>query len=187
MDEFTLFEPNIAGLSHHANAALLETVAEGSALVLVREPQNAYDQNAVRIDWQGRKLGYVPAMYSPIIAALLDNGYTLRAVVGEVVARKGICTAQLRMPRMEGSKPSDHVPDDMQQSISRMGMPETAIDLWRSWRERVQAMPRQQGIAVWNALLARLDHLGVKHSKQWLKLRIAEEDVRGTEPRDPWA
>ena len=35
----------------------------GAALSLVREPDNAYDPRAVRVDWQGHKLGYVPRMF----------------------------------------------------------------------------------------------------------------------------
>jgi hypothetical protein len=31
-------------------------------LELVRESQNAYDERAVRVDWRGQKLGYVPRM-----------------------------------------------------------------------------------------------------------------------------
>src|SRR5689334_23732236 len=30
------------------------------ALDLVREPENPHDANAVRVEWRGRKLGYVP-------------------------------------------------------------------------------------------------------------------------------
>ncbi len=54
----------------------------GAALDLVREPDNAYDSRAVRVDWQGQKLGYVPRIDNAAVSHLLDNG---QAVTAEIV------------------------------------------------------------------------------------------------------
>lgn len=49
----------------------------------MREPDNAHDQRAVRVDWLGQKLGYVPRVDNAAVSHLLDTGYTLSA---EIVA-----------------------------------------------------------------------------------------------------
>jgi hypothetical protein len=41
---------------------------------LVREPENIYDPNAIRLDYEGRKLGYVPRAHSTVLAKLIDSG-----------------------------------------------------------------------------------------------------------------
>lgn len=53
----------------------------GDALTLVREPANEYDRYAVRVDWRGRKLGYIPRDRNRSIAVLLDTGASLPAII----------------------------------------------------------------------------------------------------------
>ena len=53
----------------------------GAALNLVREPDNAYDPRAVRVDWQGQKLGYVPRTDNAAVSHLLDTGHRLDAEI----------------------------------------------------------------------------------------------------------
>ena len=53
----------------------------GACLHLVREPDNAYDPRAVRVEWQGQKLGYVPRMDNAAASHLLDAGHVLQAEV----------------------------------------------------------------------------------------------------------
>lgn len=55
----------------------------GASLDLVREPSNAHDPRAVRVDWQGQKLGYVPRIDNAAVSHLLDNGHSVSA---EIVA-----------------------------------------------------------------------------------------------------
>jgi hypothetical protein len=52
---------------------------EGDPLTLVREPANPYDPKAVRVDWQGQKLGYVPRLENTAVAQMLDRGERLTA------------------------------------------------------------------------------------------------------------
>lgn len=40
--------------------AILHGIAEGEDLTLICEPENPYDPTAVRIEWQGYHIGYVP-------------------------------------------------------------------------------------------------------------------------------
>ena len=52
---------------------------------VVREAQNPNDANAVRVDWRGRKLGYVPRRENAALAWGMDRGTPLRARVSRLV------------------------------------------------------------------------------------------------------
>ena len=71
----------VAGFQYHQGEAVWPLLMVGATLDLVREPENAYDQRAVRIDWQGQKLGYVPRIDNAAVSHLLDNGQTLDATI----------------------------------------------------------------------------------------------------------
>jgi hypothetical protein len=49
-------------------------LVESGPVQLVREPENIYDPNAIRLDYKGKKLGYVPRAHSTVLAKLIDNG-----------------------------------------------------------------------------------------------------------------
>ena len=51
----------------------------GDALSLVREPENTHDARAVRVEWNGHMLGYVPRAENEAIARQLDRGNKLEA------------------------------------------------------------------------------------------------------------
>jgi hypothetical protein len=51
----------------------------GDALALIREPDNPHDPQAVRVEWHGRKLGYVPRKENEAVARQLDHGNRLQA------------------------------------------------------------------------------------------------------------
>jgi len=63
-------------------------VRAGDRLELVREPDNPYDPNAVRIDWQGCKLGYLPRRDNAAVARQLDRGTALQARVAQLVQNR---------------------------------------------------------------------------------------------------
>ncbi len=69
----------LAGFQYHAGRALWPQLRVGDALTLVREPDNRYDARAVRVDWQGHKLGYVPRRENADVARLMDGGQRLEA------------------------------------------------------------------------------------------------------------
>lgn len=98
---FALLEAPVAGLHYHVKIEELKTFVEGSPLTLHREPENIHDKNAVRVDLAGRKIGYIPRVYSPMIAALMDNDYELSCVIDEVLPKKGICDFKLMMLKDE--------------------------------------------------------------------------------------
>lgn len=72
-------ESPIAGLQYHADEALRSLLKAGQPLTLVREAANSYDQRAVRVERNGRKLGYVPRQENAAVAQMLDWGERLEA------------------------------------------------------------------------------------------------------------
>jgi hypothetical protein len=69
----------LAGFQYHAGRTLWPQMQVGDALTLVREPANRYDPRAVRVEWQGRKIGYVPRRENADVARMLDAGQVLQA------------------------------------------------------------------------------------------------------------
>ena len=69
----------LAGFQYHAGRAVWPQLKVGDALTLVREPDNPHDAKAVRVEWQGRKLGYVPRRENADVARLMDRGHALSA------------------------------------------------------------------------------------------------------------
>ena len=71
----------LAGLRHYEARAVWRDMGAGDRLELVREPDNPYDANAVRVEWHGRKLGYLPQRDNTAVARQLDRGTPLQARV----------------------------------------------------------------------------------------------------------
>ncbi len=69
----------LAGFRYHDAKAAWPDLAVGDRLDLVREPVNAHDPNAVRVEWRGRKLGYVPRAENAALAWAMDRGETVTA------------------------------------------------------------------------------------------------------------
>ena len=68
-----------AGLSHHEARSVWEHLRVGERLELVRETGNPHDPNAVRLDWRGHALGYIPRTENESVARQLDRGNALEA------------------------------------------------------------------------------------------------------------
>jgi hypothetical protein len=75
----------LAGYRYGEAAEVWPLLREGDALELVAEPDNAHDANAVRVEWRGRKLGYVPRRQNAALAWGLERGTPLRARVSRLV------------------------------------------------------------------------------------------------------
>jgi len=74
----------LAGFRYGEGASLWPQMQQGDALELVREADNPHDPNAVRVEWRGRKLGYVPRRENAAIAWGLQRGAPLRARVSRL-------------------------------------------------------------------------------------------------------
>lgn len=77
----------IAGVQHHQMRNALNDIVEGNNLLLVPEPKNKYDPNAIRIEYARHDkwvmLGYVPRKFSSEISGLIEIGTKLECVVIE--------------------------------------------------------------------------------------------------------
>lgn len=73
----------LAGFRYYEAPAVFEQLRPGEALTLIREPDNFHDANAIRIDWRGHKLGYVPRKQNATLAWALDRGQALEARVSQ--------------------------------------------------------------------------------------------------------
>ena len=67
----------LAGYQYHAGPALWPMLRVGDPLALVRERGNPYDAKAVRVEWRGATIGYVPRIDNLDLARLMDNGARL--------------------------------------------------------------------------------------------------------------
>ena len=90
VQELFLLECDVAGTLYVEH--LVEKTAcirDGSPVSLVREPNNPYDQLAIRVDNEkGEKLGYVPRRKNEVLARLLDGGKMLYGKVVEKATSK---------------------------------------------------------------------------------------------------
>ena len=74
----------LAGFQYYAGAALWGQMRVGDKLELSREPDNAHDANAVRVEWRGVKLGYLPRAENRSVAAEMDRGTAVAARIAKL-------------------------------------------------------------------------------------------------------
>jgi hypothetical protein len=75
----------LAGFQFYRGKILWSEMKVGDPLVLLREPGNTYDPNAVRVEWHGEKLGYVPRADNADLARHMDRGTKVEARVSRLV------------------------------------------------------------------------------------------------------
>ena len=73
-----------AGLAHHQAKQVWAQLQVGDAVALVREPDNPHDVNAVRVEWNGHVLGYLPRTDNEGIARQIDRGNRLAARIARL-------------------------------------------------------------------------------------------------------
>jgi hypothetical protein len=78
----------LAGSQYYAVDAVRAKMRVGDALTLVREPDNRHDANAIRVEWQGHQLGYVPRRENRALAAAIDAGEAIVARISKLKAHK---------------------------------------------------------------------------------------------------
>jgi hypothetical protein len=74
----------LAGFRYHDAARVWDELQTGDALTLVREPNNAYDANAVRVEWRTHKLGYIPRNENRAVAFHMDRGGAVEARISKL-------------------------------------------------------------------------------------------------------
>ena len=81
-----LMSCRVAGFQHHLGVRFLSQLRKGEALTLRREPGNRHDPRAIRVEWRGAMLGYVPREANFAAAQLLDRGTALSARISDLRA-----------------------------------------------------------------------------------------------------
>ena len=74
----------LAGFQYYAGSAQWSAMKVGDPLQLVRESGNTHDANAVRVDWHGQKLGYLPRAENAAVAAEMDRGTRIDARIAHL-------------------------------------------------------------------------------------------------------
>ena len=78
----------LAGFRYHQAAEVFAQMRAGDALELRREPDNTHDPKAIRVEWHGHKLGYVPRAQNSAVAWAMDQGERLSARVSRLQAHR---------------------------------------------------------------------------------------------------
>jgi hypothetical protein len=69
----------LAGFQYYDGKARWDEMKAGDALTLVRERDNVHDANAVRVEWNGSRLGYIPRRENADVARQMDRGAPVKA------------------------------------------------------------------------------------------------------------
>jgi hypothetical protein len=85
----TEFEFFVAGVQHHSLHSYIDEILEGDILQLVKEPENKYDHNAIKIvylamDESACMIGYVPGKLSAAVTAFIDTAESPTCYVTQV-------------------------------------------------------------------------------------------------------
>lgn len=74
----------LAGFQYYGGKILWDEMHEGDTLTLVREPDNPHDRFAVRVEWRGQKLGYLPRAENQAVAEEMDRGSAIGGRIGKL-------------------------------------------------------------------------------------------------------
>lgn len=78
----------LAGFRYNDGRRVWDEMRVGDALGVIREPENAFDAAAIRLEWQGHKIGYVPRSENSALARVLDSGTAIEARIIELAKRR---------------------------------------------------------------------------------------------------
>ncbi len=78
----------LAGFRYNDGRMVWKDMKTGDALMLVREYDNPHDVDAIRLEWNGRKIGYVPRQENRALARELDAGQVIDARIVELSRRR---------------------------------------------------------------------------------------------------
>ncbi len=74
----------LAGSQYYGLAESWREMKVDDVLTLIREPENKHDRHAIRVEWRGRKLGYVPRAQNRVVAQAMDEGERLVARISRL-------------------------------------------------------------------------------------------------------
>lgn len=76
MKSLVLLNCNIAGFTYYDGIDVFDELKIGTQLQLEAEPQNTYNQNAVKVFYKNTMIGYLPNDHNEDIAKFLWAGWT---------------------------------------------------------------------------------------------------------------
>lgn len=83
--EILLFDSYVAGTSHIKDESVFDDIKVGDRLILQREPDNRFDENAILVlDKEKRKMGYIPEKDNIVFTRLMDAGKYLIAKIDRI-------------------------------------------------------------------------------------------------------
>lgn len=74
----------LAGSQYYSVSELQPRMQVGDRLTLTRETDNRHDRNAIRVEWRGHKLGYLPRAQNRTVATAMDQGDKLIARISRL-------------------------------------------------------------------------------------------------------
>jgi hypothetical protein len=75
-----IWTATVRGVDHYQSAVKAADTSPGQSLQVVREPDNAYDRNAVGVHSGGQLIGYFNKQMASKLAKVMDSGMTLQAI-----------------------------------------------------------------------------------------------------------
>jgi len=81
---FVVQRATLAGLRHYEAPGVWRDMRVGDRLRLVREAANPHGASAIRVEWRGRKLGYLARRDNAAAARQMDRGVPLEGRVVEL-------------------------------------------------------------------------------------------------------
>ncbi|MBU2548787.1 MAG: HIRAN domain-containing protein [Proteobacteria bacterium] len=87
--EYLLNRFSVAGLQCYRGPALIGLLKAGDLLTMTAEPLNNHDEFAVRLEWGGDKLGYVPRSDNRHISRLIRQGARLECRAVKICPEAG--------------------------------------------------------------------------------------------------
>lgn len=95
-NRYSIVGTQFTGLSE----AFMASLKSGSSALLVREPANPYDPNAVAVYVDGKRIGYVPKKQNGILAQYIDQqgGIMQLAMDAAPTTEKAIAGTFIRSP-----------------------------------------------------------------------------------------
>lgn len=90
LTEYDTFFTKVAGVTHNGIQLILPKLKSGLPLCFVREADNPYDDNAIRVECNGRKIGYLRAELAADLAPIVDNGGAITGTIAKITGGGGI-------------------------------------------------------------------------------------------------
>jgi len=79
-----IYRHHVAGFQYGEGMKVGDKMKEGDELLLVREPENIHDENAVAVYWKHHRIGYVPAVDNEMPNNFLLQGLALQARIDKI-------------------------------------------------------------------------------------------------------